>query len=183
MIKSDEAEFEMGNYTTPKIDAPVSSFKRFKGESVRLLCLDNKIPRVGSVEWKKNGFSINTGNRRFKNSLNEFQIEKLDFIDSGVYECHVNKQLKALIELSVVSKLGRIDEDQLNLVYDQIIKKLMEIFCMISIVYLYFVFFSNCVKTLMTFPIEGRPRNASIINHFIKLNLSNFEQNKKLSKN
>lgn len=99
------------------------------------MCLDYKFER--SIEWKKNDITIkkekaaNHNKTKFINEFNEYEMNKLRLMDSGVYKCLYKDRLVAVIELIVLSKISNV-VSSIDDNYKYYVKFLVEIFRNIS---------------------------------------------------
>lgn len=186
MNKLDEDEDEENTFLTPKIEIQKSTLKRFKGENVKLFCLDYKFVQSDLVEWYKNGAYLKNEkkkilkNQTVKNIFNDYEIDHLGFKDSGVYECLLNKIIIASIELTVESRLVKTDEDDLNKKYETMNEYLFEIFSIISVLAVFVIFvnlISNLIRKKNILDKKKEEKNKLLnIHNYLKLNVEYFER-------
>ena len=141
-----------------------NKIQRYKGDSVKLMCLDFKFE--SEIEWKKNDIKIkkektsNHNKTKFINDFNEFEMNKLRLMDSGVFKCLYKNRLVAIIELVVLSKLS----NSVSLVEDNyrfFEKFLVEIFRNITLLILISLVFKIINVKLIKLRIKKRKNDVS----------------------
>ena len=99
------------------------------------MCLDFKFER--SIKWKKNDITIkkektsNHNKTKFINEFNEYEMNKLRLMDSGVYKCLYKDRIVAVVELIVLSKISTV-VSSIDDNYKYYVKFLVEIFRNVS---------------------------------------------------
>lgn len=168
-----------------KFEIKTNSIKRFRGESVRLFCHYHKFLKKGEhIEWRKNGKVLKdvessvVGKRRYKNLLNEYEIENLEFKDNGVYGCFLNKKLVSLIDLNVETRMKlQLKRQAFNRKYNKIIPKLFECFTIITSL-LVFMIFMNCILNAIKIrksKSKLKNNNSVTMYSYLKMNTDYFE--------
>lgn len=170
----------------PEINVHRTSVRRFKGESVTLVCLDRKFTgfEQQAIEWEKDNLLVNKeithvlSNSR-SNVLQEFEIKELNFKDTGVYKCYMNGKLLAVVELTVETN-AFADSNRYKYKYDLYDDYLTFLFKIVTALTL-FLTLTNLInswlylKQLTSKRVESKKQHFDLYN-YIRLNVSHFEK-------
>ncbi|CAF0712642.1 unnamed protein product [Brachionus calyciflorus] len=158
-------------------EKPRFSIVRLKGESIQIRCLDYNLGFDVNLLWKKNGDSID---KKLLNSLNEIEIKKLKYSDSGTYECFLNTKLVVTIDLKINSKAKkdyssiRLNIEEYNS-YNELIYKLIAFLTILILIQLFFNLLNDHMVRKKLVEAKKKSNNISDLNKFLKINIQYFE--------